>query len=301
MGRMKKTLFVIALLLTGVWLYPPARFVAFVLIGRGTNCSYDRAAQSAKDLNRQIRYKDEILASSKLLEIDASGFKKYQTSMGDYWIPIGSEFVLPYNLAEIKRSIYFDKDHDIKHGDVVLDCGANIGVFTRKAISLGAAKVVAIEPSPENLECLRRNFKKEIDEGRVVVYGKGVWNQDAVLPLHVNPKNSAANSFVIKGDEDQPIQNIPLTTIDKLVSDLHLEKIDFIKMDIEGAEPRALEGATATLREFKPKLSISSYHAENHPTLIPEIVIRSRTDYQMSCGPCAEIAFGVRPDILFFQ
>ncbi len=282
-------------------MYPPARFAFFVAVGRGANCSYNRAIQSAIELKNQIQLKDEILAASRLIETDPAGFKKYETPMGEYWIPAGSEFVLPYNLAEIQRSIYFEEGHTIQNGDIVLDCGANVGAFTRQALEMGASKVIAIEPAPENLECLRRNFSQEIAEGRVLIYPKGIWNRDAKLDLHVDPKNSAADSFVMNSGNTHVVPQISLTTIDKLIGELDLHKVDFIKMDIEGAELRALDGASATLREYKPRISISAYHEADHPVLIPEKIQAARDDYQMSCGPCAEVSFGVRPDILYFQ
>lgn len=284
-----------------VALYAPARLGLFVLAGRGTNCPMPQAIRSAQELKDQIRFKDEILAASKLIETDPAGFKLYDTPMGRYWIPKGSEFVLPFNLAEVKRNIYFSGDHAIKAGDVVLDCGANIGVFTRKALELGAAKVVAIEPGPENVECLRRNFRDEITAGRVIVYAKGVWNKDDFLDLNVDPNNSAADSFLIKREGSHAVARVPLTTIDKLAAELNLPKVDFIKMDIEGAEPNALEGAVETLRRNRPRLSISAYHASDHPVLIPAKVRAAQPDYAMECGPCAEISFGVRPDILYFH
>lgn len=299
---MKKfALIAVAATVAVVAFYPPARLAAYVAIGRGTNCSLKQAVRSGQDLKDQIRHKDEILAASKLIETDPGGFKRYETPMGRYWIPKGSEFVLPFNLAEMKRSIYFSGDHAIKPGDVVLDCGANVGVFTRQVLELGAAKVVAIEPAPENLECLRRNFKTEIESGRVIVYPKGVWNKDDELELNVDPANSAADSFVIKREGSHVVARVPLTTIDKLVVELGLPKVDFIKMDIEGAEPNAIDGAAETLKRFKPRLSLSAYHAADHPVVVPAKVRAARGDYAMECGPCAEVRLGVRPDILYFH
>ncbi len=281
--------------------YPPARLAAYVLLGRGTNCSLAQAVRSGQELKDQIRYKDEILAASKLIETDPQGYKLYDTPMGRYWIPKGSEFVLPFNLAEERRSIYFSGEHRIRPGDIVLDCGANVGVFTRRALEAGAAKVIAIEPGPENVECLRRNFKDEVAQGRVVVYAKGVWHKDDELELNVDPNNSAADSFLIKREGSHAVAKVPLTTIDKLTGELNLAKVDFIKMDIEGAEPNALDGARNVIARFKPRLSLSAYHAADHPVLVPAKVREARADYTMECGPCAEISFGVRPDILYFH
>ena len=101
----------------------------------------------------------------------------------------------------------------VQPGSVVLDCGAHIGVYVKEALSKGAKQVVAIEPAPENIECLRRNFAKEIAENRVTVYPKGVWDKEETLTLHVNPNNSAGDSFVIKGQDSQEVNQVHLTTI----------------------------------------------------------------------------------------
>jgi hypothetical protein len=56
-------------------------------------------------------------------------------------------------------------------------------------------------------------------------------------------------------------QNVPVTTLDNVVfNELKLEKVDFIKMDIEGAEGMALDGAGETIRKFKPRLAIATEH-----------------------------------------
>jgi hypothetical protein len=174
---MLRPLVVILLLLgagsAAVSYYPPARSAAFFLMGKSEVCSLREAWEAPKHLDRQIREKDRILAASRKLEVDAKGYERWSTPDGEYWIPKGSHYVLPFNLAEQARDIYSVPEVHIQTGDVVLDCGANIGVFTRQALNKGAAKVIAIEPAPENLECLRRNFPAEIAAGKVVVRQDG--------------------------------------------------------------------------------------------------------------------------------
>lgn len=283
-----------------LYFYAPARLAAFVLIGRSPECPFSQAVQSAAGLQRQIQLKDQILAASREVEKDPAGYHLWETPRGRFWMPAGSDYVLPFNLAEQARKIYGTGPTAVKPGDVVLDCGANVGVYVRDALDAGAKLVVAIEPAPENVECLRRNFAAEAAAGRVVVYPKGVWNKDDFLSLNVDPTNSAADSFLIQREGSRTVHKVPLTTIDKLVAELKLDRIDLIKMDIEGAEPNALEGAAETLKRFKPRLTISAYHAPDHPRLIPEKIRSLRADYQMECGPCAEANWGVRPDILYF-
>lgn len=298
-----KKLIIPALAVLGVVLYyyAPGRLALWTLLGRNQNCPYDNAIQSDKELKLQISKKDEILAASKLVETDPNGYKRYETPDGPYWIPNGSEYVLPFNLAEQSRSIYSRNGHGMKAGDIVLDCGANVGVFTRAALNAGAKLVVAIEPAPENIECLRRNFASEVAAGKVIVYPKGVWDKDDFLELHVDPSNSAADSFVINKPGWSQVKKVPLTTIDKMVDELKLERVDFVKMDIEGAEPNALTGGMATLKKYHPRLSLSAYHQPDHPKRLPELVKQAWSGYKEECGPCAEIRFGIRPDILYFH
>jgi len=270
-------------------------------MGRSPVCPLRNAVQSADNLKRQIEYKDRILAASRLLEKDPAGYHLWQTPRGRYWIPEGSDYVLPFNLAEQERRIYGTGEEAVKAGDIVLDCGANVGVYTRVALESGAKLVVAIEPAPENIACLKRNFPAEIASGRVVVYEKGVWDKDDLLPIQIDPRNSAADSFLIHREGGVEGARIPLTTIDKLVAELMLERVDYIKMDIEGAEQRALIGARATLAKHHPRLSLAAYHNPTDPEKIPALVRQAWPGYAMQCGPCAEANGRVRPDVLYFR
>lgn len=299
---MKKYLLLAAIVAAAVLrFYAPARISLWVLLGRSLNCPYQNALRSPQELHQQIAEKDRILAASHLVETDRSGrYKLYETPDGQYWIPTGSEYVLPFNLAEQARDIYGRNNRGVQPGDVVLDCGANIGVFTRYSLNKGAKLVVAIEPAPENIECLRRNFKDEIAAGKVIVYPKGVWDKDDFLELHVDPHNSAADSFLIDKPSWGKVEKVPLTTIDKMVAELNLAKVDFIKMDIEGAETKALIGGKATIARDKPRMALSAYHNPSHPREVPAAVRAAYPQYKMDCGPCAEANFGIRPDILYF-
>ena len=281
--------------------YAPVRLLAIKAVGRSPVCPVENAVGADQNLRRQTRYKDEILAASKLLEKDPAGYHFWDTPMGKWWIPEGDDWVLPFNLAEQKRKIYGIGEQDVQPGDVVLDCGANVGVYTRLALDRGARLVVAIEPAPENIESLRRNFKSEIAAGKVLIVEKGVWDKDDVLTLRRDPKNTAADSFVMLKNADGGIQ-VPLTTIDKLVNELKLDRVDYIKMDIEGAEQRALRGARETVATHHPRLSLSAYHVPTDPEMIPNIVREVWPGYKMECGPCAETEDGrIRPDVLYFR
>jgi FkbM family methyltransferase len=303
--KLRRAILVIAVLLAAAvaaWAYyPPFRLLTLYAAGRSPACPLNQAVQCGTHIDALKAANDRIIQGSKLVQSDPAGFDLYATPNGNWWIPAGDRWVLPFNLAEQQVDIYGTSGRQpVRSGDIVLDCGANVGVFTRKALDHGAAKVIAIEPAPENLECLRRNFSAEIASGKVVLYPKGVWDKDDVLEMNIDPKNSAGDSFVIQREGSHKI-SLPLTTIDKLVTELALPRVDYIKMDIEGAEPNALSGARRTLAKWKPRLSLAAYHEPDHPVRIPAIIRAVRADYEMECGPCEEHNGRIVPDILYFR
>lgn len=283
-----------------VYFFPPLRLSALTVAGRTSVCPFGETLRSVNNLKRQIEIKDRILSTSRLIEKDRAGYHLWDTPKGRFWVPAGSDYALPFNLAEQERKIYGEIDRGVRPGDIVLDCGANVGVYVREALEAGARQVVAIELAPENLECLRRNLANEIREGRVIVYPKGVWDKDDFLTLNQDPTNSAADSVVMRPEMSKDGPRVALTTIDKLVEELKLERVDFIKMDIEGAEQRALLGAQQTLASFRPRMALSAYHRPDDPEQLPVLVRRGWDAYRMVCGVCADGGTFVRPDVLFF-
>jgi FkbM family methyltransferase len=225
------------------------------------------------------RFSKSIRRASELIEKDGNGFQLWQTPYGSYWIVGDSIGGTCWLLAEQKADIYrADSPLGIREGDIVLDCGAHYGVFVRKALDLGAAVVVAIEVAPENAECLRRTFSAEIAQGRVIVHPKGVWDRDGEFILKRSVKSWGHR--VIEGEDEEGLR-VPLTTIDAIVAELELPRVDFIKMDIEGAERRAILGAAETLAEFRPRMAVAAYHREDDLDALPAAALAPQPDYEI--------------------
>jgi FkbM family methyltransferase len=281
--------------------YLPLRHWVFAVSGRGKGCTPARAWAIEAEKRELTRVKDNILAKTRLLEKEYKGLERYSTPYGEFWAPEGSRYILPFNLAEQATHIYGEGDRFVHKGDVVLDCGANVGTFARFALDAGARLVVAIEPAPDNLECLRRNFVKEIAEKRLVIYPKGVWDKDDMLEFLVDPENQAADSFVIHRHGAKAVVKLPLTTIDKMAGELQLDRVDFIKMDIEGAEVKALQGGRQTIAKYHPRMALSVYHQDDHPVEVPKAALAAWPGYSVECGPCNALPKSVRPDVLNFR
>jgi FkbM family methyltransferase len=275
--------------------------IGLVAVGRGPGCPLPLVFPTASVLAQNEENLGRIKAESRVIETDpASQAELWQTPRGRFWILAKSGEAFVYDLAEQLRGIYAYKGLGARAGDIVLDCGANVGVYTRIALDVGAAKVVAIEPAPENVRVLRKNFEREVAEGRVLVYSKGVWDKEDMLPMTIDPSNSAADSFVLPRGKGAKVQMLSVTTIDKIVAELGLERVDFIKFDIEGAERRALAGARATLARYRPRMAVCVYHLKDDPQVIPATVRAIVPRYRSECGPCLVSEGRLSQEVLFF-
>ncbi len=117
--------------------------------------------------------------------------------------------------------------------------------------------------------------------------------------MSIDPNNNSADSFVMDRSSSRT-NKLPLTTIDKMVRELGLKRIDFIKMDIEGSEREALTGAIETIRKHRPRMAISSYHLSDDPAVIQARVNLLRNDYQRKFGRCLYTPTGIVPEICFY-
>ncbi len=282
--------------------YPPAGVALLLIAGRGPECGRWEALKAYYRHYRSRSAEPREVNASRILSSDPAGFQLVESSMGRFWEPAieGHSSVLA-QVTEMEFKYLGVSGLLPQPGEIVLDCGANVGVFTRKALDSGARTVVAIEPAPKNVVCLKRNFAAEISKGQVMVIEKGVWDREDLLRLGEHEDTPAEDSFV-KHQKTHSGPVVPLTTIDNLVRDLSLDRVDFIKMDIEGAEQRALTGAAETLAEFRPRLEISVNHLPEDPVQVPLIVKRAWPGYSIEClrcepGPHRRIA----AEILFFR
>jgi len=189
----------------------------------------------------------------------------------------------------------------VKRGDVVIDGGAAIGTYTREALASGASRIIAVEPLPANIECLQRNLSSEIRAGRVTIYPKGLWDKEDTLVMHGESGHLGRGSFLSSDSRQETEGRLPLTTIDRIVAELGLARIDVVKMDIEGAKQNALRGGAAVLRRWKPRMVISAYHRTDDWTAIPALVARIEPRYATSVDHCVVTGWmQIAPEVQLF-
>jgi FkbM family methyltransferase len=137
-------------------------------------------------------------------------------------------------------------------GQVVVDVGANAGVFATLAASwIGpSGRLVAIEPNPFVLERLRRNLRENRLEAWTEVVAAGLSDHLGAAILHVGANSTIGTIAPSTGPSDSSIE-ISLETLDHLAVRIALPPIDLLKMDVEGLELPALDGASAVLRRCR--------------------------------------------------
>jgi len=229
-------------------------------------------------------------------------FELYETPLGNLWIEAPGKKLLAWLVWELTRQEDYESQQvQIQPGDTVIDCGAHVGTFARYALARGAGRVVAIEPDATNLEMLEANLAEEIAAGRVLLIRAGVWDQRTVLTLTRQDGNSAAHTFVRTVADGTKIEGMPVLTLDQIVAEHGVDRVDFIKMDIEGAERRALAGARDTLRRFKPRMAISSYHMWDDPQAIPAVVRGAQPAYLIHAKDFERGPWRLITKVLFFH
>ncbi len=142
---------------------------------------------------------------------------------------------------------------------VVLDVGAHAGQFAKLFAALAPrGRVYAFEPSAYARSVLRPALAAG-GRGRVEIIPLGLSDQAGELTLHTPVKRRGGLGFGVahlgqSGDGVTVDQTVSLTTLDAFTLAHGLVRLDFIKMDIEGWELRALRGGAATLARFRPTL-----------------------------------------------
>ena len=151
----------------------------------------------------------------------------------------------------------------LSEGSVFFDVGAHIGYFSLKAApKVGVTgQVVSFEPNPETLKLLRDNVTANRARN-VIVEPIACTDREQMLTFYAAPAaNTGASSLArqnasISEDNAPRAYSVRGRRIDDVVRDLHLMRVDAIKVDVEGAEVQVVRGAADTLKRFHPKLVI---------------------------------------------
>ncbi len=174
-----------------------------------------------------------------------------------------------YNSTEADKNRIYKDILMLGSNETIVDMGAYDGDTIREFTAYTNGKynhIHALEPDEKNFKKLEKNTK---DMEGISLYNLGAWSKKDTLTFS---KKAGRNSKL--SAEGIPVQ---VTDIDSLISD----KVSLLKMDIEGAELRALEGCKNTIMKYMPKLYICAYHRNEDMFALPMKIWEYNKDYKI--------------------
>ncbi len=199
-----------------------------------------------------------------------------------YFSDIG--IVTDYMIEQYAYKIGDEYVVEAEKGDVVLDvggCWGDTGLYFSHKVG-AAGKVFSFEFIPNNLEIYEKNLNlnPELKERIKVVQFPVSDKSDQKMYYLDNGPGSTLSDKPFEGQNGE----VSTVSIDDFVERENLSKVDYIKMDIEGAEPFALRGAINTIKKFRPKLAVAIYHSLDDFVNIPKWIIDLDLDYEFYLG-----------------
>lgn len=148
---------------------------------------------------------------------------------------------------------------NIKEDSIIVDVGACYGEYTLLCAKK-ARIVIAVEPNPYNFNLLRKGVESNRFTN-VILVNKALSDNEGSMSFYIG-KNHLEGATLFKSKMTQELGNdiqyeeiqVKVTTLDKLLSELNINKIDILKLDAEGAERRILRGAENTLKNYNLKM-----------------------------------------------
>ncbi len=210
-----------------------------------------------------------------------------------------SEFVFANN------SQYLSEGFIPEPGSTVIDCGACDGSTAIKFMNIGY-KVYGFEMDRKNFELAK---KVADDKGFVVEnLSLGSFRHE----MRYNPSGGSGNAWNAGGSEITQV-----VTLDAYVRENKIPRVDFIKLDVEGAELDILKGARTCIARWKPILAISAYHKPDDFWVLMNFIKSVQPDYEFAMRPGTETredeprnvspelenflySLGLEPEIRFF-
>ena len=148
----------------------------------------------------------------------------------------------------------------VRTGDVVLDVGTNIGETLLQFGKLVGDRgfVFGFEPDDENYRKVQRNISIN-DSSNLHVFNLGVSDRKENVKLYRVDSNNTGMNRILNETEAERFQDfttIETDTLDNVMTENNIKRVDVVKIDIEGYEMHALRGASQLLRTYRPKLFI---------------------------------------------
>lgn len=218
-----------------------------------------------------------ILASEDILPVYRWELRRVLDEREGIELYTGPELLCLSYMDRVYRYSAGAKVVEIERGDVVMDCGVGWGDTTAMFTSrVGAGgEVHCFELNDEGLSAMERQITTSGVSAKIIPNKMAVSDTDDVT-IYIG-EASPSTRITDLNKKGSPVNTI---TLDSYCSRNGVNNVNFIKMDIEGAEIMALKGANRIISEQKPKLAISVYHKWDDLREIPMLIKSIRPDYE---------------------
>ncbi|WMO14140.1 FkbM family methyltransferase [Pseudoalteromonas piscicida] len=206
--------------------------------------------------------------------VDTDGYQLISVNENEVYLPFDPiGFTINFKLQQYA----YQNRVVIENGDVVLDCGAANGDTALYFTAYGASKVYSFEFLKENIIKFNNTMlRNKAFSNLIELVERALWDESNIR-LSFSENGNATSVQKCSSNEGDTVQTI---TIDEFTAQKGTH-VDFIKMDIEGAELNALRGAKETILKYKPKLAICVYHKDDDLVSIPDFIDSLNCDYEM--------------------
>jgi|GEM_PF-1601590 len=174
---------------------------------------------------------------------------------------------------------------------IIIDAGANVGLFSFFALMLGAKKAYAFEPVKETYNVLKNDIKINKLENKLIAINKALGDKNETKTISFTNAGDVEASLKEERKKGKLEESILIIKLDDFVKENKLKRVDFIKMDVEGYEENVLLGAKETIKKWKPILSFSAYHLPTDKERLPKVVLSIRPDYRIKLNKYADENF----------
>jgi FkbM family methyltransferase len=215
------------------------------------------------------------------LELDGTTYRLRDfSSQGFDFKLLGYDWVL--GVHDVLYNQYEQGPVALAPDDVIIDAGAFIGdtaVYFHHKLG-GRCQIHSFELLDENLALLLHNLERNgVRDDQIVINKMALTDKTGNEIVVAGGASQGATSIFGQGGGGARVQTV---TLDDYVVRLNLDRVDFIKMDIEGAEVLALKGAAQTIAHFKPRLAICLYHKWDDAFTIPQVIHATGVDYDFT-------------------
>lgn len=238
----------------------------YMIISTRSDCTVIDAMLFYYDIKNYVRISPYLLKKYQFIPSKISEILNFLDSEKDKQL---YKDITPDRKRTIKHYTSYIKNDAI---EVVLEGGMFNGLNTIvfKKLFKNLKKIYAFELIYDKVK--NKSIAHIIDSlEELEIIPLALWDRKEKLVFTENvaaPYSSGINPPLNKNGSEQNF-TVDAISIDEYVSENNIEKVDFIKMDIEGAEMKALKGAEQTLIKHRPQLAISIYHSNNDMQDIP--------------------------------